>query len=105
MPAKGHKPNCQCPICKRVRAKNIAKTAPKPKRVVTKHRVAPIPEPKKVVIPEPTFEMGQQVILVKPPKNIPAGIATTVEGRNGDLYKVQYRRNYFWVKAGDLQPR
>lgn len=92
MPAKGHKKDCQCPICKRVRAKAPEKTAPK--IVAVADEVQPV-----------DFRMGQPVTLVTSPKNVPANLATFIEGQKGDQYKVVYRRTYFWVDGKDLIPR
>ena len=127
MPAKGHKPDCGCPICKRVKAKMAPKPAKKPvaKAVKPAPKAEPVPVPKpepvikttpkpepasvpaKPVPKEPKFVEGQQVMVTRKLRymglNMPAGTKSLVHGFGGGKIKIEYRKVFFWVMPEDVK--
>jgi len=77
MPAKGHKADCQCPVCKKVRAKDGQ---------VQK------------------FQAGQSVILLDPPMpGVPKGEVARIKSIDGDIAFIHYHQGYYHVKLSDLK--
>lgn len=104
---KGHKPDCQCPICKRVKAKIEPVAVPKALAKKTRAKVVK-PKPVKPEVVKPVqpieFHMGQQVMWANPPGGIPKDTRTTIEGMSGGQYKIVFKRKYIWVNKEDLKP-
>lgn len=99
MPAKGHKSDCQCAICKRMRAKEV--------RLAT---AEPVVETLDVYNPsdtytKPEFRLGQQVTVIRPVRGVPTGISTTVEGFGNGKIKIVYRKKFLWVSPEDISHR
>lgn len=87
MPPRGHKPDCNCIVCRRLRAKLV-------------------PEP---VVAEPTQLrfVGQQVITTRHVKAqgiiIPSGAHASISGFAFGRYKIEYRKHFVWVEPSDIE--
>ena len=88
---RGHKPGCNCFICRKIKAKEEAV----PKIVETVPKIRPI---------------GQQVITTKQIRankglSIPTETCTTIQGYCQGKYKIEYRKVFAWVTPTDIRSR
>ena len=87
----GHQPDCNCAICRKIRAKHVTVDPAVPNS-------------------PSEFFLGKQVVTTRQIRanrgaSIPKGTVSIVHGHAHGKYKIEYRKIFCWVLPEDISPR